>query len=74
MDIFFWSVIAYVVLYCISDFINKFVLYCHHKTWTFLGGIISMHFMVFSYGQGTKWHYYFGLAKISNIFLGVRLI
>ena len=31
---------------------------------------ISMHFMVFSYGQGTEWGYFGGVAKISNIVLG----
>ena len=49
----------------------------HHKTGLFFffweGGVISMHFRVFSYGQGTEWEYFGGVAKISNIF-GVCLI
>ena len=31
-------------------------------------GVISMHFMVFSLGQGTEWGIFLGVAKISNIF------
>ena len=47
--------------------------------WIFLGGhheiglylvVISMHFRVFSLGQGTEWGMFFGVAKISNIFWG----
>ena len=29
-----------------------------------------MHFRVFSLGHGTEWGIFFGVAKISNIFLG----
>ena len=29
-----------------------------------------MHFRGFSYGKGTEWGIFFGVAKISNIFLG----
>ena len=32
--------------------------------------VISMHFRVFSYGQGTELGTFFGVAKISNIFWG----
>ena len=28
-------------------------------------------FMVFSYGQGTEWGIFLGVAKISNIFFGL---
>ena len=51
--------------------------------WTFCGyffggqtkiglylGVISMHFRVFSKGQGTEWGIFLGVAKISNIFWG----
>ena len=31
-------------------------------------GVISMHFWVFSLGQGTEWGIFLGVAKISNIF------
>ena len=31
-------------------------------------GVICIHFRVFSYGQGTEWGVFFGVAKISNIF------
>ena len=34
-------------------------------------GIISIHFKVFSEGQGKKWGIYFWVAKISNIFFAV---
>ena len=39
----------------------------HHKIGLYLG-VISMHFMVFSQGQGTEWGIFIGVAKISNIF------
>ena len=41
----------------------------HHKIELYLG-VISMHFRVFSLGQGTEWGYLFWVAKISNIFRG----
>ena len=41
----------------------------HHKTGLHLG-VISMHFRVFSSGQGTEWGIFFGVAKISDIFWG----
>ena len=43
----------------------------HHKIGLYLG-VISMHFRVFSEGQGTEWGIFFGVAKVSNIFLGAR--
>ena len=42
----------------------------HHKIGLYLG-VISMHFMVFSEGQGTEWGIFLGGAKSSNIFWGV---
>ena len=45
--------------------------------WIFLGvhrkiglylGVISMHFRVFSLGQGTEWGIFLAVAEISNIF------
>ena len=51
--------------------------------WIFFGGhhkiglnlaVISMHFRVFSSGQGTEWGYFFGVGKISNTFWGVLVI
>ena len=45
--------------------------------WIFFGGhhniglyleVISVHFRVFSLGQGTDWGIFLGFAKISNIF------
>ena len=40
-----------------------------HKICLYLG-IISMHFRVVSSGQVTEWGIFFGVVKISNIFLG----
>ena len=39
----------------------------NHKVGLYLG-VISMHFSVFSLGQGTEWGIFLGVAKISNIF------
>ena len=39
------------------------------KLYYILIGVISMHFMVFSLGQGTEWGLFFGLLKF-QIFLG----
>ena len=36
-------------------------------------GVISMHFRVFSKGQGTEWRIFFGVAKISNVARVVNL-
>ena len=41
----------------------------HHKIGLYLG-VISMHFRVFSEGQGTKWGIFLGVDKISNTFWG----
>ena len=41
----------------------------HHKIGLYLG-VISMHFKVFSYGQGTEWGIFFGFLKF-QIFFGV---
>ena len=41
----------------------------HHKIGLYLE-VISMHFRVFSEGQGTEWKIFLGSAKISNIYLG----
>ena len=46
-----------------------FFLGGHHKIGLILG-VISMHFRVFSYGQGTKWGIFFGSLKF-QIFFGV---
>ena len=51
-----------------EDFV-PFLFWCHHKIGLYLG-VISMHFRVFSKGQGTKWGIFFWVAKISNIFWG----
>ena len=32
-----------------------------------------MHFRVFSEGQGTEWEIFFGVSKISNIFLVLEI-
>ena len=40
----------------------------HHKIGLY-SGVISMHFRVFSLGQGTERGVYIWVAKISNIFL-----
>ena len=50
-----------------EDFVDIF--WGHHKIGLYLG-VISMHFMVSSLGQGTEWGYFFGLLKF-QIFLGV---
>ena len=39
----------------------------HQKIGLYLG-VISMHFRIFSSGQGTDWGNFFGVAKNSNIF------
>ena len=41
----------------------------HHKIGLYLG-VISMHFRILSYGQGTDWGYILGLLKF-QIFFGV---
>ena len=33
-------------------------------------GVISLHFRVFSYGQGTEWGYFLGLLKFQIFFGG----
>ena len=38
----------------------------HHKTGLFFEVIVNAF-----YGQGTEWEYVFGVAKISNILLGM---
>ena len=45
------------------------IFWDHHKIGLYLR-VISMHFRVFSKGQGTEWRIFLGVAKISNIFLG----
>ena len=45
------------------------IFWGHHKIGLYLG-VISMHFRVFSKGQGTEWRIFFGVAKISTIFWG----
>ena len=44
---------------------------CHHKIGLYLG-VISMHFRIFSEGQGTEWGIFLGVSKISNIFWGAQ--
>ena len=48
-----------------KDFVDMFLV--HNKLGPKLG-VISMHFRVFSLGQGTEWGIFLGVAKISNIF------
>ena len=50
-----------------EDLVDSFL--GHHKIGLYLG-FISVHFRVFSSGQGTEWGIIFWVAKISNIFLG----
>ena len=45
------------------------IFWGHHKIGLYLG-VISMHFRVFSLGQGTEWVIFFWVAKISYIVLG----
>ena len=40
----------------------------HHKIGLYLG-VISMHFRVFSEGQGTEWGYFLGLLKFQIFFV-----
>ena len=58
---------------------NKYFFGGMKILWIFLGGspkiglylgVISMHFSVFSIGQGTEWWMFFGVAKFLNIFWG----
>ena len=45
-------------------------IFCgHHKIGLQLG-VISMHFRVFSYGQGTEWGYFLGFLKFQIFFGG----
>ena len=44
------------------------IFWGHHKIGLYLG-VISMHFRVFSLGQGTEWGYFVGLLKF-QVFLG----
>ena len=44
------------------------IFWGHHKIGLYLG-VISMHFMVFSYGKGTEWVILNFVAKMSNIYL-----
>ena len=53
-----------------EDFVNIF--WGHHKIGLYLG-VISMHFRVFSEGQGTECWYFWGLLKF-QIFFGVLKI
>ena len=41
----------------------------HHEIGLYLG-VISMHFRVFSSGQGTEWRYFFGMLKFQIFFGG----
>ena len=50
-----------------EDFVDIFGVY--HIIGLYLR-VISMHFRVFSFGQGTKWGYFWGLLKV-QIFFGV---
>ena len=50
-----------------KDFVDIFV--GHHKIGLYLG-VISMHFRVFSLSPYTEWMGFWGVGKISNIFLG----
>ena len=45
------------------------IFWGHHKIGLYLG-FISMHFRVFSEGQGTEWGYFWGLLNF-QIFFGV---
>ena len=49
-----------------EDFADIF--WGHHKIGLYLG-VISMHFRVFSEGQGTEWKIFWGLLKF-QIFFG----
>ena len=46
------------------------IFWGHHKIGLYLE-VISMHFKVFSKGQGTELGIFSWVAKISNIFFGV---
>ena len=46
------------------------IFWGYHKIGLYLG-FISMHFRVFSEGQGTEWGYFGGVAKLPKIFFGV---
>ena len=47
----------------------KDIFWGHHKIGLYLG-VLSMHYRVFSYGQGTEWGVFLGVAKFTNIFGG----
>ena len=54
---------------CLGMKILLIFFWGHHKIGLYLG-VISIHFRVISYSQGTECGVYFWVAKISNIFLG----
>ena len=51
-----------------ADFVDIF--WGSPQNWPIFRGHFSMHFRVFSLGQGTEWGIFLGVAKISNIFWG----
>ena len=50
-----------------EDFVDN--LGGNHKIRLYLG-VITMHIRVFSLGQSTEWGIFWGVAKISKIFMG----
>ena len=55
-------------LFRYEDFVDIFFR-GHHKIGLYLGAN-SLHFRVFSKGQGTEWVIFLGVGKISNMFFG----
>ena len=47
------------------------IFWGHHKIGLYLG-VISMHFRVFSEGQGTECGYFWGLLKFQIFFWGAE--
>ena len=45
------------------------IFWCHHKIGLYLE-VISMHFRVFSEGQGTEWRICFGLLRVQILIWG----
>ena len=54
-----------------EDFVDIF--WGHHKIGLYLG-VISMHFRVFSEGQGTEWEIFWGLLKFQIFFWVLKFL
>ena len=63
----FWVFQKMNIFWRYEDFVD--ILGVYHKIGLYLR-VMSMHFRIFSFGQGTEWGIFLGVAKIPNIFGG----